>query len=74
MRQPKGTPTALNLGVLRSYFMARDGSRLTEAPGKCESIHFAHLKRCLDAGLMEAASARTVRLTPQGYAILGWSP
>lgn len=65
-KRTKGEPTDLNLYVLARHFEGRD-----VAPQRVEASSFQHLKRCLDAGLIEAAGPNEVRLTDAGRAALG---
>lgn len=64
-RPAKGTPTSLNLWVLRKLFAAGR----TELANALEVTDLPHMRRCMQAGLVVPAvveGARVLRLTPAG--------
>lgn len=65
MSGTKGTPTDLNLSVLRWHFGTAD-----EAPNAIERVSAPHMRRCLKAGLFEVRG-RVLVLTDAGRKALG---
>jgi hypothetical protein len=66
-RPPAGTPTDLNLWVLRNLF---DGADV--APNKIDLVSVPHVRRCLKAGLITITDAgTTLTLTAAGKVALG---
>jgi len=61
-KRTKGTPTDTNLHVLESAF--RGG--VEEIGPRMEVTAVPHLRRCVDAGLLEATPRGTARLTDAG--------
>ncbi len=66
MRRPTGTPTALNISVLRQ--LAAGGREFSNA---LAATDVAHIRRCMNAGLVEVINRTTLRLTDEGVAAVG---
>ena len=54
-RAPKGTPTELNLWVMRGFFAGK-----TRARNQISPPSVPHLRRCLKAGLIEVEGTELV--------------
>lgn len=65
-REPKGTPTELNLKCLATLF--RGGA--DEVPNRLDAVDVPHLRRCLAAGLLEVTPSKALRITPAGRAAI----
>lgn len=66
-RPAKGTPTDLNLYVLKEVF----GDANVVPNGTLRATQVPHMRRCLKAGLLEVVSKTELRLTAAGAAALG---
>lgn len=64
-RPPKGTPTKLNLWVLRQHFGDSD-----RAPNALPATDVPHMRRCMKAGLF-TPEGKTLVLTDAGRDALG---